>query len=69
MRSHASYCFPMMRSNALNALVAMGQPPVDLSMGSRGRIGLPTGIADVRRRSTLCIRVRSQEGFELKRPL
>ena len=40
MRSHASYCFSMMRSNVLDALVAMGKPPADFSMSPHTPIGL-----------------------------
>ena len=39
MRLHEACCFYMMRSNVPDALEAMGQPPVDLSMSSRAPIG------------------------------
>ena len=39
MRLHEACCFSMMRNNVPDALEAMGQPPVDLSMSSRAPIG------------------------------
>ena len=42
MRSHEACCFSMMRTNVPDALEAMGQSPVDLSMSSRAPVGLPS---------------------------
>ena len=42
MRLHEACCFSMMRNNVPDALEAMGQSPVDLSMSSRAPIGLPS---------------------------
>ena len=39
MRLHEACCFSMMRNHVPDALEAMGQPPVDLSMSSRAPIG------------------------------
>ena len=39
MRLHEACCFSMMSNNVPDALEAMGQPPVDLSMSSRAPIG------------------------------
>ena len=42
MRSHEACCFSMMRTNVPDALVAIVELHMDLSMSSRAPIGLPS---------------------------
>ena len=42
MRSHGACCFSMMRTNVLDALVAIEELIMDLSMSSRAPVGLPS---------------------------
>ena len=42
MRPQEACYFSMVRTNVPDALEAMGQPPVDLSMSSHAPIGLPS---------------------------
>ena len=73
MRLHEACCFSMMGTNVPDALEAMDQSPVDLSMSFRAPIGATPTTERVSRGLNLlvtyCLRLRSQEGFEGKSPL